>query len=74
MDFKRDEMIKFLQSCILFLDEADHVLIEQAESLLYIATQCPSYTALHPLFFHVQFRVDYHENFSTKNVSSKLAI
>jgi hypothetical protein len=36
----------FLGKCSLILDEADHVLVEQAENLLFIATPCHRTTHL----------------------------
>jgi len=63
-----------LKTCSFFLDEADHVLTEQAKSLLYIASPCPSYYTLHGLYFHIQYRIDYEGNFSTSEVKNRAAI
>lgn len=67
-------LYSFLKTCSFFLDEADHVLIEQAESLLYIASPCPSYYALHSLFFQIQYRIDYHGDFIPDKVKTRAAI
>eukprot|EP00761_Pharyngomonas_kirbyi_P004449 gb/GECH01004454.1/.p1 GENE.gb/GECH01004454.1/~~gb/GECH01004454.1/.p1 ORF type:complete len:688 (+),score=62.41 gb/GECH01004454.1/:1-2064(+) len=64
----------FLETCSFFLDEADHVLVEQAESLLYIASPCPCYYALHGLFFQIQYRIDYEGEFKPEKVKTRMAI
>ena len=68
------ELKRFWKKCSFFLDEADHVLIEQAESLLYIASPCPSYYALHGVFFHIQYSIDYDGEFLAPQVPTRTAI
>lgn len=74
MKSKPKELNAFLKTCSFFLDEADHVLIEQAESLLYIASPCPSYHAIHGLFFNIQYRIDYEGDFSPDKTQTPAAI
>ena len=62
----------FLRTCNFFLDEADYVLVEQAESLLYIASPCPTYYALHSTYFQIQYRIDYGGEYN--QVKARIAI
>ena len=64
----------FLKKCSFFLDEADHVLIEQAESLLYVASPCRCYHALCSMLFHIQYRLDHDKDFRHSEVKSHIAI
>ena len=48
---KQRELFEWLEGCFLMVDEADHVLIEQAENQLYISSPCRGFQALVPLQF-----------------------
>eukprot|EP00759_Apiculatamorpha_spiralis_P012899 PhF_6_TR1974/c0_g1_i1/m.3272/K03070/secA; preprotein translocase subunit SecA len=73
-EFRTKELNAFLKECSIFLDEADHVLIEQAESLLYIASPCPSYHALGGIFFHIQYRIDYTGDYGPNKIKTHSAV
>lgn len=67
---KVKELHTFMSSCCFFLDECDHVLTEQAESLLYIASPCPSFQSLQSLLLRLLYSIDYVADFCLKEVET----
>ena len=61
---QQTQLFTFLENAHFFLDEADHVLVEQAENLLYVASPCQCYHALFDILFHIQYRLDFDGVFS----------
>lgn len=68
-DGQQMQLAEWLRTCSVFVDEMDHVLIEQAESLLYIASPCSSYHALSEIFFLILVTLDHHADYSAKTSS-----